>query len=94
MAISVGVFSLPKLTWLFMCSARRGATGVSADKFRPFHRVRRVGGENNRRETVDKARGEVREGGHFDLQACRIERWIRYRPPYRVELRGNPASER
>ena len=36
----------------------------------------------------EKARSEIRESGDFDLQASRIERWIRYRLPCRVELRG------
>ena len=36
----------------------------------------------------EKAGGGIRESGDSDLQASRIERWIRYRLPCRVELRG------
>jgi len=36
----------------------------------------------------EKAGGGVCESGDFDLRTSRIERWIGYRPPCRVDLRG------
>ena len=88
-------FGLPKLTCSLMRSACRGITNVSdngerlASTFGMYAR----GWEPWMREIVDKVKGGARKSGILDLQMSRIERWIGYRPPCRIELTGSRIGE-
>ena len=77
-----------------MRSARRGITSVSGDG----EQITSTFGMSARRwepwmrEIMDKVRG-VRKSVGLVLQTSRIERWIGYRPPCRIELTRSRIGE-